>query len=226
MNGICLPSDDNYNHFICIYIPVLHMFLEDNLLLNSNYPVYYDGIYTDVVKKYTKNVFCLNKAPQNTPMIEYHPNSLNKDLNEKVRNTLMLDFKSQNPNGAIFIKRKNRKLKNYNQIISVIKNFGISIEEVEFENMLFKDQMEISNSSKFMFGVHGAGLTNLMFMHQDSNILEIDPFDWGFNCYEHLAKNLEMKNFIRICQPITKDKYIQEFEINIKIFEEKLNSLV
>lgn len=224
--GICLPLDDNYNHFLCIYLPVLHMYLEDNNLLSKDYPIYYHGTYNDIVKKYSKNILPLEKAPKDIPIIQYHQRSLDFDLSVKVRNTLMKDFIPKQNNGAIIIKRKDRQISNYNELINLFKSKDINLKEVCFENMSFQEQMKISNESEFMIGVHGAGLTNLMFMKPDSIIIEIDPFDWGFNCFEHLAKNLEMKNFKRICQPITKDKYIKNFEVNIKNIEENLKGLL
>lgn len=224
--GICLPLDDNYNHFLCIYLPVLHMYLEDNNLLNINYPIYYHGTYNSIVEKYSKNILPLEEAPPNIPIIKYHQRSLDFDLNVKVRNTLMKDFVPKKNKGAIIIKRKNRNISNYDELINLFKLKRIELKEICFENMNFEKQMEISNESEIMVGVHGAGLTNLMFMKQNSIIIEIDPFDWGFNCFEHLSKNLEMKNFKRICQPITKDKYIKNFEVNIENIEENLKDLL
>jgi capsular polysaccharide biosynthesis protein len=226
MEGVSLPEDDNYNHFLCIYIPYLHMFLEDRNLINSNYPVYYNGPYVDILKKYTNNIVKNCEIPKDIPILNYHPRTLDADLSLKVREKLIQDYESEKSNDVIFIKRKNRNLKNINEIIFCIQSFGLNVNEIDFSELSFDEQIKISNESKIMIGVHGAGLTNLMFMKKNSFVVEIDPFDWGFNCYEHLASNLGMKNFKRICFPTTKDKYISEFEIDIKNFKENIKYLV
>jgi capsular polysaccharide biosynthesis protein len=202
------------------------MYLEDNDLLNKNYPIYYHGKYNSIVQKYSKNILPLEKAPKNISIIQYHQRSLDFDLSIKVRDTLMRDFIPRKTNGAIIIKRKNRNISNYDELLNLFKSKKIELKEVYFEDMSFDEQMEISNESEIMIGVHGAGLTNLMFMKQESIVIEIDPFDWGFNCFEHLAKNIEMKNFKRICQPITKDKYIERFKVDVKNIEENLKGLL
>jgi capsular polysaccharide biosynthesis protein len=226
MNGVRFPLDDNYNHFLCIYLPVLHMFLEQNGELNSNYPIYYNGRYHDILKKYSNNILPLDEASPELPLIQYFPESLNAEWNIKTRERLMDGFIKERPDGGIFIRRHDRVLSNQDEIISIIKDFGINIKEIKFENLTFDEQIKISNGSEFMIGVHGSGLTNLMFMNQDVKIIEIDPFDWGFNCYEHLASNLSMKNFKRICYPTTKNKNISEFYMDLQFFKENIEGLV
>lgn len=226
MNGIRLPLDNNYNHFLCIYLPVLHMLLEERGELNSNYPIYYSGNFNDILKKYSNNILPLDQASNELPMIQYHPASLNAEWNIKVKEKLMSDVINQNPNDGIFIKRNDRNISNKNEIINFIKSFGINIQEVDFENLTFDEQVQICNKSELMVGVHGSGLTNLMFMNQNAKVIEIDPFDWGFNCYEHLAKNLSMNNFKRVCYPITKDKNILNFEVDLQFFKENIDKLI
>ena len=87
----------------------------------------------------------------------------------------MRDFIPRKTNGAIIIKRKDRNISNYDELLNLFKSKKIELKEVYFEDMSFDEQMEISNESEIMIGVHGAGLTNLMFMKQESIVIEIDP---------------------------------------------------
>ena len=194
------------------------MFLEDNGLLNSDYPIFSNYAYKDVLKKYSNCILPLKFAPNNTPTIGYSANSLNSSLNIKVKNVLMKNIVPQEPTRNIFIKRKDRNMTNFKEFKSIVETYYGNLEEVDFTKMSFDEQIRVSNNCNLMIGVHGAGLTNLMFMNTSSNVIEIDLFDWGFNCYEHLAKNLNMKNFTRILQYTTKDKYIQNFELDIQNF--------
>lgn len=233
MDTVYILKDDNYFHLIGIYLPVLHHYLERNNLLNKNIPIYYKGKYTDILKKYSNNI--IHEEPlDDSYIVNYHWRSMTSELNKKVKNVLMKDFVPQKKDGAIFIKRHNRKIKNEKDVLNIFKNkFNTEIEEIDFSEMSFEEQMKKSNSSDLLIGVHGAGLTNLMFMQPDAKIFEIDPFDWVFCCdcnethggYGHLAKILDMRGYQRIHQPTYTDRDIESFEVDLEDLEKKLNSV-
>lgn len=221
MNGAIIPVDDNYNHLLCVYLPILHLFLEENDLLDKDIPIYYEGPYRSLVRRYSKNILSYEDAPENCFFVQYDARCFEAETNKKIRDFFMDNASYETKNQGIIIKRENRKISNYNEVLSVLEKFNVSLIEVDFAKMSIDEQIKISNESKLMFGIHGAGFTNLMFMKPEAKIIEYDPFDWP--CYELLAKNLDMKNHIRICQPITKNKEISEIEVDIKKLEESLN---
>lgn len=234
MEGVAIPFDENYNHLLCIYLPALEWFLEKENIKNKDYPIYCMDRYKDVFKKYSTNILSIKNKPNNIPTVQYHERCLNDTLIKKVKKTLMLDFVKQKQENCIFIKRKNRKIKNEKEVLNIFENkIKTNIKKIDFEDLSFDEQRKICNSSKIMIGVHGAGLTNLMFMEDSSKIFEIDPFDWEYYCgckekhsgYGHLAKCLNMKNYFRIHQPKSLSKEIESFEVNLNDLQEKLNLL-
>lgn len=227
-SGVFIPDDENYNHILCIYVQSLHIFFEKNKLFGKDYPIYYDGKYFDILKKYSKNIISTFKVEslKNVKKIEYVEESLNSELNLKVRNFLMDGIELKNKNKIIFIKRKNRKISNSSQIIDFIEKNDEFVEEIDFETLSFDEQIKLSNETKMMIGVHGAGLTNLMFMEKNAFVLELDFFNWGFNCYEHLANNLKMKNYFRFCEEKTKNKHVNDLEIDFFKFERKMKNIL
>nr|XP_022914214.1 EGF domain-specific O-linked N-acetylglucosamine transferase isoform X1 [Onthophagus taurus] len=102
-----------------------------------------------------------------------------------------------------------RKINNENELIKALEN----IEEYEVRkvvynrNIEFKKQLEISRNSDVFIGIHGAGLTHLMFLPDWAAIFEIynceDP-----NCYKDLARLRGVKYFTWENQ----DKLIQQDE--------------
>lgn len=234
MEGISIPVDENYNHLLCIYLPIIEMFFKKENIKGEDYPIYCIDKHKDVLKKYSKNILPIEHKPKNIFDIEYDPRCLNQDLISKVKKTLMKDLKKEKQKECIFITRQNRKIKNERKILKIFENtLNTEIRHVDFCKMSFDEQISICNSSKIMIGVHGAGLTNMMFMENNSMVFEIDPFEWEYYCgcedkhnvYGHLAKCLNMKNYVRIHQPNFFSREVEDFEINLNDLQEKLNFL-
>ncbi len=73
----------------------------------------------------------------------------------------------------IYISRKkaaNRKIVNEAEVISVLEANNFSI--VYCEDYTFFEQVSIFSNAKCLVSGHGAGLTNMLFMHEGSTILE------------------------------------------------------
>ena len=61
-------------------------------------------------------------------------------------------------------------------------------EIISFEGLSLEDQISICSKTKTMASIHGAGLTNMIFMPEGSNILEFRRSKKFVNqCYWHLA---------------------------------------
>jgi len=62
---------------------------------------------------------------------------------------------------------------------------------IHFEDLTWEEQVKLSFNTKLMISIHGAGLTNMLFMHPNSDIVEIRrKGDYHNNCYYSLASAL------------------------------------
>ena len=120
----------------------------------------------------------------------------------------------------IYIDRKievnidNRKIINDEEVKSFLIKQGFEI--VSLENYSFKEQVFLFNSAKIIIGLHGAGLTNVIFSKIRTKIIEIQSHSVG-----DANKNLSLKcnlNYNRIIEKnINKKLKYQNFHINVNI---------
>ncbi|MHB8280859.1 MAG: glycosyltransferase family 61 protein [Candidatus Humimicrobiaceae bacterium] len=87
-----------------------------------------------------------------------------KNHYEKLLNLLNIPEPNLNANKRIFLTRdpsKGRSLENIDEIIEIAKNFDFEI--IDTENMSLDDQINLFSSCRSVIGLHGAGLTNVIF---------------------------------------------------------------
>lgn len=86
-----------------------------------------------------------------------------KRLNRKVRVTLL----SRNT--------KYRRILNENELIEELEKVGdLDVQKVVFDrDMTFKEQLEVSRNTDVFIGIHGAGLTHLLFMSEWAALFEV-----------------------------------------------------
>lgn len=97
-----------------------------------------------------------------------------------------------------FIDRKdNRVLLNHTEYLEDVKSSfpSITIQEVDFAAISFKEQLDILQQTDILVGVHGAGLTHAMFLPPRSTVVEIFPAQVDFRVFENLASLLDHSYF-------------------------------
>lgn len=101
---------------------------------------------------------------------------------------------------------RKRKLLNESNIAPVLSKYKFRI--VHLETLTFAEQVKLFESSKFVAGMHGGGLTNILFMPKDGKILEIrHKSDSHSNCYFSLASNLNHKYYYLLADSQGKDPH-------------------
>lgn len=127
----------------------------------------------------------------------------------------------------IWISRQNapkRKISNFDIIKPILINNGFEI--LEYESLTLEKQISISNNCKVLGGIHGAGLTNMLFMNQGSTLIEVRAEeDAKNNCFFSLASDLEMKYYYFLARTIDNDFYSGDYELDSDSFNKFLNSL-
>jgi capsular polysaccharide biosynthesis protein len=115
----------------------------------------------------------------------------------KGANKVLLDYYYQSdfPSSyeKIYISRnkgKKRLLMNEDEIIPILQRHGYKI--IYTEEMSISDQINIFSRVKSLISIHGAGLTNMVFMPEGAKILEIrNPLpDHMNNCFLSLADTM------------------------------------
>lgn len=89
-----------------------------------------------------------------------------------------------------FIDRvETRVLLNHTEYLEDVKSSfpNITIQEVDFARISFKEQLNILQQTDILVGVHGAGLTHTMFLPPRSTVVEILPARVDYRAYENLA---------------------------------------
>ncbi len=108
----------------------------------------------------------------------------------------------------IYISRRNasvRKILNETELINCITLYGFTILNIEEFN--FEDQVNILSQAKFLVSIHGAGLTNLMFMPSGSSILELRKKDGSeiYNNFFNLSAVFNQRYFYQPCESDTNE---------------------
>ncbi len=109
------------------------------------------------------------------------------------------NFTLKDKQEIIYISRKDnsriantniRNISNEEECIKIFRKFKIRV--ISTLGLSVKEQFNIFSNCKTLIAIHGAGLTNMMFMKSNSNILEIrQKDDVGNNCYFSMASALE-----------------------------------
>ena len=70
----------------------------------------------------------------------------------------------------------------------MLEEHGVALEVVRFEAMTVEEQVRLSAGVDLMVGVHGNGLTNLLWMPPHGAVLELFAADWHFYDYQMLSE--------------------------------------
>jgi hypothetical protein len=168
----------------------LYDFIEVSGLNEKDIVVYLDCIddFKNIIIDLDFQIRPLNEAPKNTNEIctrkfkDYRP-LINKF------NMLIKSFK--NKEKIVIIKRsKNRILINHNILFESLKqnfNDDYEIEEAVFEKKTLVEQKDMLTNCKVLIGPHGAGFTNILFLNENTKIIELFPESFWVGCYKKLA---------------------------------------
>jgi hypothetical protein len=120
-------------------------------------------------------------------------------LREKIRNSISLE--NTNPTRRIYISRKKaprRFIVNEEEVEKLLAKYDF--ECLCFEDFSWEEQVRISMNTEILVSLHGAGLTNMIAMPPNSNIVELrKEEDKQNNCYFSLASALKINYYYQLC---------------------------
>ena len=97
------------------------------------------------------------------------------------------------PYRKIFISRSNatqRFIVNEDDVVALVLSFGFEVHF--FENYSLSKQVALLSDTSCLIGIHGAGLTNMLFMPPKGTVIEIrNQGDQHNNCYFSMSSELD-----------------------------------
>lgn len=214
----------NYYHWHNFALKKLVILQEHNLIDNS---------ILLLPKKYQKYDFAMNSLKKfgiKENQIVY----LRKKSNIKVKELPLITVTRQNPlifrkirqilttnpidldfGEKIYISRQGQRfrfIENEEDVTNLLQKYGF--RKILAEDFSHDEQISILSKAKYLVSPHGEGLTNLMFMKDGSNILEIatPQKQQNFNPdFYALASMLNLNYFHQVCQVGPNSYHKQDF---------------
>ncbi|MBB1284675.1 glycosyltransferase family 61 protein [Flavisolibacter sp. BT320] len=148
----------------------------------------------------------------------YHP-----DLVNEVRTVFKPSCLTGNKR-KIYITRRSshrRKLLNEHAIIPILAKY--SIEIFDFDLLSFDDQLAILHNTSLLVSIHGAALTNMLFLPSNSKVIEILPVAIpNDKCYFTLAGTLNVQYYYIDCEMDGNNHVTANFLVDPEEFEKQL----
>lgn len=149
------------------------------------------------------------------------------NYNHKLINELrekFLDNRKVTGERKVFISRLKapiRKIVNEQEVVDCLKLYDWEIHY--FEDYSFEKQIEIMSQTKYLIGLHGAGLTNMLFMRAGGKVLELrNQGDSLNNCYFSLASELNIDYYYQLNKGNNNDTHIVDIAVDIDILEKNI----
>jgi capsular polysaccharide biosynthesis protein len=125
------------------------------------------------------------------------PGNYNIFLINKLRSMFHARLTFKKATRKVFISRSkagSRRISNQEEFDNLLLKYGYEIHCLE--DYSFIDQIKLMYESTHLIGVHGGGLTNMLFCQQDAKVMEIRMKDDNHNnCYFSLASALNIPYF-------------------------------
>jgi len=129
-------------------------------------------------------------------------------------------------NEVVYVSRQDaqrRFVLNEVDVTSVIMGFGGRV--VMLEGLSLQDQYALFSKCKLIVGLHGAGLTNMVWMSPGSNVLEIrNTGDSTNNCYFSMASALGHNYYYIQAKNI--DEHVNTYSANLIVDVELLHQVI
>lgn len=148
----------------------------------------------------------------------------NDDLIKVLSKKLTASVVKMKTKSRIWINRRNRnsrRIVNEEEVLYVVRSFEFEI--IEFELLSFEEQIQLMNQANVVAGVHGAGLTNMIFMKPNSKVFELTTqMDGGQYYYYTLSNALNHKYYYQLCKT-EREATIQDANLIVDIERLRIN---
>jgi hypothetical protein len=235
-----------YYHWMCEALPRLELALRHlenvTVILSERYMQH--SFVVESLKRFPVQVVTLSdKTYARLPQLYFTDFPGPSDYHRKdLLNSLRLRFTQSKgvPNRKIYLSRlksRFRKVLNDKEVSSFLKQFGF--ETIYNEDHSWEEQINIYANASHLISIHGAGLSNMIYMPQGSTVMEIRKDSYGINkegrpnssklcnTYYHISQALDLKYSALLSQaPDPNGNYgYSDLTVNLKELEKLLQSL-
>lgn len=117
-------------------------------------------------------------------------------------------------------KAARRKVINESEVINCVEDLGFLV--IHFEDYSFWEQVLIMRQTEVFISIHGAGLSNVLFMKEGARVIELqkgveDPTDKVDVLYKDFAELLGLQYDVLFCQPLKKGSTIYQADIIVDL---------
>jgi capsular polysaccharide biosynthesis protein len=164
-------------------------------------------------------------------LYQQHPIAFNQ-----LRQTLSLGAEKIDLNFGerIYISREGQVLRfveNEKEVEALLEKYGF--KKLIIDKFSYDEQIAICAKIKYLVAPHGAGLTNLLFMKENSSVLEMatKPYDYRpVTEYYRLASTLKIKYFYQECEmglnSKVRDFHQASLEVDLQKLEKNLQLML
>jgi capsular polysaccharide biosynthesis protein len=93
--------------------------------------------------------------------------------------------------GILIHRQKNRRLLNETDVLARVKQLYPHLIWVVFDSLSTDDTAKLFSKAAVIVAPHGAGLTNMIFSPEGTEIIECMPIEQPNACYWHMAEMLQ-----------------------------------
>jgi capsular polysaccharide biosynthesis protein len=123
------------------------------------------------------------------------------------------------PPTRLYISRRKaprRKVLNEAEVEQLLGRYGFQC--VCFEDFTFEDQLRLCASANVLVSMHGAGLSNMIFMPEQATVVEFRKFDDGHNYFfTGLGETLGYQYHLLYCPAADEQQSVQDADLYVDI---------
>lgn len=229
-------GNNNYYHWMVDSLP--RLYLINSLFPEHNKRKYYIPEYTTNYQRETLRMRGIDEADvissKDSKYISTrccyatsHPNP-NNDVPEWIISFLRRSFvksTKNKQNKRIYISRKDsvnkRNIVNEEELRGRLEKIGF--ESYRLSSLSIQEQANLFNKASVVVGVHGAGLTNLVFSQANTRVIEIFSNNYSPKMYKNISQKIGASYQSINCQPVGGTG--SERKKNIKIRKEDIEKI-
>ncbi len=230
----------NYYHWIADSLPRLYPLASsaENLVLLLPEKVRNVHFIQDSLKVFgIQKIVYINEKEVNKVekliLVEITPGNyrLSSDLKPMIQLIKeKLGISSVTPFRRIFLTRRNvryRTLENEHEVSLLLEKHGFEI--LEADTLSFSEQVQLFSETQFVVAVHGAALTNCIFMQAGTSVLELHPAIENkekifHESYWNVSQYFDLNYYFLGCEPVNPNERFHT--ANLKVEVNKLEKIL
>jgi len=224
INEPCLlvasTSSDNYYHWLFDVLPRLDLIKKSPLRKALTYPWLLEKGLTrfqaeslDMFGFYPTRLYLLQKgyhrlfSDLTVPSMPAATGNPGSEVISFLRSALGRSSSRNKYPRRILVSRSDahhRRIDNEQELYKNLKPLGFS--RVSLKGMPFQEQIDIFSHAEVVMGMHGAGLSNIVFSRPGTKLIEIFPSSYVNSCFRVIALHCKMKYFYLVSENLVRDK--------------------